>query len=223
MIQLTRRALVCDETPSTIAALRESFDATHVVRLPRLLGNDLLEEVQHAIRSAAFYERSHGDNGEIGREECMADNTVLAMLVLLANDGRLLSLVRAITGCAPIGSFDGRVYRMLGSGHFDRWHSDTGVDRLIGMSVNLSETSYDGGRFELRSLESEHVLWQVSNTGPGDAVMFRISDDLVHRVTEVRGDNPRTAFAGWFQSRPDFLSLLRSGTARRDMYDAEVY
>lgn len=145
----------------------------------------------------------------------MADNSILAMLVLLANDSRLLTFVRSITACAPIGCFDGRVYRMRGVGHFGRWHSDTGVDRLIGMSVNLSETAYEGGRFELRSADSDHVVWQITNTGPGDAVMFRISDDLVHRVTAVRGDNPRTAFAGWFQSRPDFLSLLKSNTARR--------
>jgi len=214
MIQLTRRALICDETPSQITALRESFDSTHAIHLPGFLSGDLVDQVQHAIRSAAFYDRSHGNNGDIGREECMADNSVLAMLVLLANDSRLLTLVRSITGCAPIGCFDGRVYRMRGAaGHFDRWHSDTGVDRLIGMSVNLSESAYEGGRFELRSEDSDHVLWQIANTGPGDAVMFRISDDLVHRVTAVQGENARTAFAGWFQSRPDFLSLLRSSTA----------
>jgi hypothetical protein len=216
MIQLTRRVLICDETPSNIATLRESFDSAHAVHLPGFLSEDLLDEVQRAIRSAAFYDRSHGKNGDIGREECMTDNSALAMLVLLANDSRLLTLVRSITACAPIGCFDGRVYRMRdAAGHFDRWHSDTGVDRLIGMSVNLSETAYEGGRFELRSADSNHVLWQITNTGPGDAVMFRISDDLVHRVTAVQGDDPRTAFAGWFQSRPDFLSLLKSSTARR--------
>jgi hypothetical protein len=214
MIQLTRRVLICDETPSQITALRETFDSTHAVHLPAFLSGDLLDEVQRAIRAAAFYDRSHGKNGDIGREECMADNSALAMLVLLANDTRLITFIRSITGCAPIGCFDGRVYRMRGTaGHFDRWHSDTGVHRLIGMSVNLSEGAYEGGRFELRSTDSDHVLWQITNTGPGDAVMFRISDDLVHRVTAVQGENARTAFAGWFQSRPDFLSLLRSGRA----------
>ena len=190
--------------------MRESFDTVHAVHLPGFVSADLLADVQRAIRSAAFYDRSHGNDGDIGREECMADNTVLAMLVLLANDSRLLALVRSITGCPRIGVFDGRVYRMRNVGHFDNWHSDTGVDRLIGMSVNLSEAVYDGGAFELRLFDSDDVLWRITNTGPGDAVLFRIADNLVHRVTTVRGENARTAFAGWFQSRPDFLTLLRS-------------
>jgi hypothetical protein len=217
MIQLTRRAFINDETSSSIAALRESFDSVHAVHLPRFFDQDLLDYVQRAIRSASFYDRSHGRSGDIGREECMADNTVLAMLVLLANDSRLLTLVRTVSGCPPIGSFDGRVYRMRGGvGHFDRWHSDTGGDnRLIGMSVNVSEAVYEGGTFELRSADSDHVLWRITNTGPGDAVMFRIAENLVHRVSVVQGENARTAFAGWFQSRPDFLSLLRSSRTQR--------
>jgi hypothetical protein len=38
----------------------------------------------------------------------------------------------------------------------------------------------------------------VNNTGFGDAILFRISKDLEHRVTEVVGEVAKTAYAGWF-------------------------
>jgi hypothetical protein len=36
-----------------------------------------------------------------------------------------------------------------------------------------------------------------------------LANDLEHRVTEVVGIHPKTAFAGWFRSQPDFFALLK--------------
>jgi hypothetical protein len=86
---------------------------------------------------------------------------------------------------------------------------------LIGISVNLSGEAFSGGRFELRATAGHERMWSMANTGPGDAVVFEISDALQHRVTDVEGHVPRVTFAGWFQSQPDFLDVLkrRSGMA----------
>lgn len=47
------------------------------------------------------------------------------------------------------------------------------------------------------------------NTGLGDALIFRISGELKHRVAPMEGDEAKTAFAGWFRSDlPDFFDAL---------------
>ena len=37
----------------------------------------------------------------------------------------------------------------------------------------------------------------------GDAILFGLSDDLEHRVGDVHGAFPKTAFAGWFLDHAD--------------------
>jgi hypothetical protein len=46
------------------------------------------------------------------------------------------------------------------------------------MSVNLSADAYEGGMFEMRDAASERPLATWSNTGFGDAILFRLSDTL---------------------------------------------
>jgi hypothetical protein len=138
----------------------------------------------------------------------MDPNAALGLLYLIANDRRLFEAIERITGCSAIGAFIGRVYLMrAGAGHYDRWHSDIDGARLIGMSVNLTEGEFRGGEFELR--QADGIAWRLANTGPGDAILFRIADGLQHRVAGIEGDVARIAFAGWFQSGADLLSVLK--------------
>ena len=96
------------------------------------------------------------------------------------------------------------------SAHYDSWHDDINADegRILGMSVNLSPVRFAGGAFELRGRESKNMVYRHENTGPGDALIFRLSPRLQHRVTDVVGDVPKTAFAGWFRSEPDDYRVL---------------
>ena len=64
------------------------------------------------VDGSSFYRREHDG---IGVEHCMEVNAALAWLLLLINDERLLDVIRSITGCASIGHFDGRVYRLAPS------------------------------------------------------------------------------------------------------------
>ena len=191
--------------------MRRSFDASHAIRLPRLFGADVLRFVREAVGVARFSDR---EDAGLAREQCMDHNTILGMLFLIMNDVRLFDVIRRITGCPPIGSFAGRIYLMRSNaGHYDRWHSDVDGKRLIGISVNLTEASFSGGRFELRPSDAVEPTWSFANVGAGDAVLFRIADHLQHRVTDVDGDIARVAFAGWFQSHPDFLTVLKEGAS----------
>ena len=209
MVQLTRSGLTFRSQPD-LDRLRAEFNRHHCIRLPGLLEPALLHFVRDRLEEAEFNERSHDD---IGVELCLRHDVVLDLLHFLANDQKLFTVVQQLTGCDHIGCFVGRIYRMVpGSGHYDSWHSDTRDHRLIGLSLNLGAPAYEGGVFQLRERRSKDILCEVANTGSGDAILFRISSDLVHQVTAMEGTTPKTAFAGWFHAEPEFMSLLADGT-----------
>jgi hypothetical protein len=218
MLQLTRSRFVCTETPESFSSMRRSFDEQHGLHLPRFLDADLLAYVHQSIRRASFYERDHED---IAREACMSDNPMLAMMCLIMNDGCLFDAIRAVTGCGPVSYMNGRIYAFAANArHFDQWHSDTVNDRRIGISINLTDGVFEGGVLELRYADAAAPHWSIANTGPGDAVLFRLREDLLHRVTPVLGAVPRIAYAGWFQGRGDLLSMLKQ-TARNETHGVE--
>lgn len=165
-----------------------------------------------ALERGAFADYAHDG---IGTELVAKPGLATGVLELLANDPELFAAVRALTGCGPIGCFHGRVYRMVpGSGHYDTWHSDEGLDRMITMSINLSPEPYKGGTLQMREKRSTSLLHEIANTGLGDAIVFRIAPTLTHRVTNVEGRLPKTAYAGWFRSGPSYRELVRERSAR---------
>jgi hypothetical protein len=194
--------------------MRRAFDEQHALRLPQFVHSELLASIQQTVRTASFYTRNHDG---IAREACMAANPTLAMLALIMNDPALFDFIHRISGCRSIRYFGGRVYAFASrADHYDRWHSDAIDARRVGVSVNLSEHEFSGGIFELRHADGDAVQWAAANTGPGDALLFRISDDLVHRVTPVVGPVSRIAYAGWFQDGPDLLTVLKNPGFQHD-------
>src|SRR5262249_1545601 len=134
------------------------------------------------------------------------DTTPSGLLNILLNGRCLLELMQRIIGCGRIGCFLGRVYRLVpGKGHPDAGHTDTGGSRtrLAALSLNLSPKPYAGGFLQFRDAAEKTLLGEVANTGFGDAVLFQLAPCLQHRVSEVEGPMPKTAFAGWYYPEPD--------------------
>jgi hypothetical protein len=183
---------------------RSAFRERHAVHLPGLLSPPILRAVQDELAVAPFVPAGGGFYSEERLDRC----PLWSHLLFLANDPQIFALVEHLTGCDPIGSFIGRVYRRSADGHFDDWHADTVEDRQIGMSINLGPHSFQGGALRLRERATQRVLFEWANVVPGDAVFFRVSEDLEHMVTAVEGDMPRTAFAGWFRRTPDFRETM---------------
>ena len=96
-----------------------------------------------------------------------------------------------------------------GAGHEDVWHDDMNGVRMLTLSINLGRTPFRGGALQLRERGSGRVIFEVSNSGPGDAILFALSDVLEHRVAHVEGDVPKTSLAGWFQREPSGATWLK--------------
>jgi hypothetical protein len=211
MIQLRKSRVVVDS--QDVERLNVEFQEKYCVLLPKLLEPALLDVLLSRLEQGEWCEKVHEG---IGTEVILDDLLAVNVLHFVANSPSFLDAVRNITECAQITWFGGRVYRFVpNSGHYDSWHNDAIDDRLVGMSLNLSPKSYKGGLFQLKERSSDRMLTEVANTGWGDAILFRISERLLHQVTEVEGVEPKTAFAGWFQSgQQNFRDLLRENLSR---------
>jgi 2OG-Fe(II) oxygenase superfamily len=187
--------------PKDVERLREEFCAVNCVRIPQLLHPSLLAFLQRRLEQAQWKSNLHGVVGnDLGMDDITEDQASLHMLYFAANLPDFRGLIEEITECRPLDSFRGRLYRKIsGAGHYNKWHSDDVENRLVAMSINLSPRGYGGGWLEMRKAESEEILLRVGNTGYGDALIFKISSELEHRVTDVQGKEPKTAFAGWFR------------------------
>jgi hypothetical protein len=198
MIQLTKTGLA---GTVDLAELEHQFERLHVFRLTGLLEPDLLQLASSLLESCTWTEKGHG---KISREAVPDNRAPVDLLNSSANTPAFLDLIRRITGWDRLTWFNGRVYRMdPAADHFDSWHADIGDsrhDRLVGMSINLGASSYEGGVFRLRDEATGTILCELPNIVKGDAIFFRISTALKHMVTPVEGNQPKTAFAGWFES-----------------------
>jgi 2-oxoglutarate-Fe(II)-dependent oxygenase superfamily protein len=200
-------------TGDTRSRARAEFRTSRHLLFERFIEPGLLDEWQRRITGAPFKPRvAKGEWGDKPPSEDLRvdDRVVWGGCIFALNDATLFQVVEDLTACVSIGSFFGSVYRIVaGMGHFHTWHNDLDGNRLIALSVNLSRDGYRGGVLQIAERNSKRLLAEVANTGYGDAVIFEISEDLEHRVTEVDAGPDKTAFAGWFVRSPARADLLR--------------
>ena len=218
MIQLTRRGLNFTGVEQDLDALRREFDRRDCLLLENFLHPDVVSLLLPMIHTATFRPKHHD---HVGSELQMESNLALHLLSFLTNDLKLFDLVQKITSCGPVGCFQGRVYKLIPDpAHILDWHHDLNEPgRLIAMSLNLSTAPFRGGVLQIREVGGARIVSEVANTGFGNAVIFRISRDLEHQVTQIQGDASRISFAGWFRSDPDIRTSWRE--LRGDMAEAE--
>jgi hypothetical protein len=205
VIQISNRHTVRTASDQAFADARTRFARQGYLKLAAVIEPDFLRIVTDALDHSEFYTRMHEG---IGSELCASPSPLTGALELAFNDPVLFGLIDELTSCGTIGCFEGRIYRMVpGEAHYDSWHSDVGEDRLLALSVNLGREPADGGLLQIRRADSAELV-EVENRTPGDAVIFRIDPAFRHRVGPVLGAHPRTAYAGWFRTQPDYQTLL---------------
>lgn len=178
----------------------------HHVRLPAVIAADLGARIDDLVPKLTFESRNHG---AIASEECARPDTLTELLAFVFNDPVWLQAVQTIVGCDEVGCFDGRIYRFAhGHNHGHDWHRDVDGNRLAALSVTLTHAAFSGGALEIRE-GTDGAVQQVRNPVFGDAVLFRIADDVYHRVTAPQPGPAKIAYAGWFCRTPKFHDLLR--------------
>ena len=141
-IQIGKSGVVYSPLAEDLGALRPQFDHQHYLKIPELLGPELLDFVQLQIDQSEFCERVHEGIGS-NKELCMTSNTAFAALQFLMNDQRLFQVIQTVTQCDQIGCFQGRVYR-----------------------VNPGSGRASTGRHEYQFKQRALLRWQASDTRP---------------------------------------------------------
>src|SRR5467141_2549037 len=203
MVRLTRHGTMVTATSEDMERGRTRFERDHAVRLFGLLDWEVLGFVQRQIELDGFHERVHDALPSRPVDLAVKPGLALGLLALIVNDSHFLALVRRLTGRQDIQSFSGSMHRRIpGAGHKDAWHNDLGGGRLAALTINLGSEPFEGGVLQIRAARDGAVVFEVRNDGPGDAVLFQLSDSLQHRVTDPEGHVARTVFAGWFRAQP---------------------
>ena len=211
VVRLTRSGPSISGSDGELARLRAHFEGRHHLALPGFLDPALLDTLRGKLAATDFARIDRA----VGSELRPLDNTPYTALELLLNSRRVLELIPRLTGCPRLACFTGRIYRRApGESHVSRWHTDLNEDgRAVTLSINLSDAVYRGGTTLVREADTKRVVCELPNTGFGDAILFPIDPRFEHRVLDVEGDTPKTALAGWFNSKPDPRYLFTRGAA----------
>ncbi len=223
-IQIKKEISSLLTSPQELKQLQKEFKNKQCIFIPRFIESKFLKLIQKEIETSKFTRRIHKN---IGEELVLKNKNIIGLLHFLLNDQELFNTVQEVSNCPKIANIRGRVYRFTSNhGDFDSWHNDLVDKRLIALSINLSSESYSGGILQIRDRYSKQILHEVANTGFGDAIIFNLAPHLQHRVTSVTGTAAKTAFAGWFRSKPSYESyfkkkLLQKSTKRLHRFNIQ--
>ena len=175
-VQLTKAGTLLSASKAQIRQMRAQFKEKHCLCFPEFLEPSLLKSVQREINRAQFRTKKHAVSGvELG----MKENEAMRLLQFILNEPPLFNFLEKVTGCKPVNFFLGRIYSMLpGGSHYHDWHKDNKSFRLLGVSINLSLEVFEGGSLQLRDAKSKKLLHEVTNTGFGDLLIFRIAEKM---------------------------------------------
>jgi hypothetical protein len=206
VIVLNRQGAARSGTASDLQQIAGEYRDHACAHLRGFLATDLLADIWRLCEAARFEERTYEG---IGAEQRIVPGPMLAVLLLALNDPQLLAFISEVTGCGPVGVFEGRVYRMLPrEDHFHGWHSDASGRRRVAISVNLNRESMVTAPLQVRRRDADVPLAEVANATPGDAVIFRVDDDHLHRIRPTPDAGVRVACAGWFCEGEDIRRRL---------------
>jgi hypothetical protein len=201
LIGLAPGGIAFAESRAAIERARKAFAREHCVMIPRFLSTDLLRLLQLDVARGEFRRQIHARLG--GSDLSLPHNNAAGALLFIMNDSRLFAALEEVTGCGRLRAVTGSIRRAVaGKGKVLSWHDDNLKNRRVAITINLSPKKYRGGLLQIRDRRTQQIVREIANVGPGDAVLFRVSPNLEHRNTEVIGETPKTAFSGWFHSRP---------------------
>lgn len=175
---------------------RALFAAHHALLIPEAFDPALLANVMTLGRVASFETERVGT---IGWRTIEAADRVGRVLRFVLERAAFLRWAETVTGCGGLTNVSGVLAEMSpGTDHVLGWHDDCNdPTRRLALIVHLSDTPFDGGRFELADKSDKRPIAAAGYLPPGSILLFRVDPALCHRVTAVEGQQVRRVFAGW--------------------------
>lgn len=209
MIQIKQKGISLSDK-GKIESLRQEYAETSSIILREFIEPSIVKHLLKRFETTNFVPKSEISGGyEFGKTLFVPqDEPIIFTFHLLLNNPKLFKLIEHLTDCEEIGNFTGRMHRsMPDENHLIEWHDDNSNHRLVGITLELSDEKYRGGKFQLRETKSTKIIREISDTNPGDAFIFRISPDLQHRLTVLEEGGKRTVGVGWFCSEPEWKTF----------------
>ena len=198
------------------AERRETFRQRHCVLFKDFVDQRVLRRLRlwRAQASGEFRTRDVVERNlaVTGERQLPQQTSAAGFLFLLLNQPRLFAAIEQFTGAGEdVRCFLGRYYEAVPNReHYtNAFHSAANHHRLFGLSINLSERPVAGGAFEIRHRSAKGIPHTIAAWEFGDAILFRISRSLQHRIRPVTGTVARCCYAGWFVAEPDYRDLAR--------------
>jgi len=188
---------------SLISQYRAEYAESSCIFLPGFLKKSALYPLVKKLGDTNFETKYETEGeGKFGKVLFVPQgNASIIIFNLLLNDNDLFTALQRITDCKPIDNFVGRIHRSEGGEqHNIGWHGDNSDNRLLAITLCLGDDRYTGGKFEIRKKGSDNLLRQFEQLEGGDALIFKISPDLEHRLTTIETGR-RTVGVGWFRGK----------------------
>jgi hypothetical protein len=185
------------------AAYRDKFLETPVLYFRQIFAPRLLQSLVERAASASFID---DDVYRVGQRAIEANQRVGKSISLLLARQALLDWLEDATDIRPLRATAGRLVQTRANSRDELvWHDDMGhLARKLAVVINLSDTPFEGGVFELRAKGSETLLFSHKHVEPGAMLVFAVRPELEHRVTPLTAGGPRRVYAGWFLAKPEF-------------------
>jgi len=187
------------------ADLRAAFERGNALLIDAPFAPALLRSLMARAANAHFV----GDDVErIGTREIEAPQRVGGTISLLLARPAFREWLERATGLTPLRAVAGRLAQTRANGQDAlAWHDDMdGNFRLLGVVINLSDTPFSGGQFEMRHFGNAQPFLSHRHEQPGAMMLFAVGPELQHRVAQVTSGGPRRVYAGWFLSQPEHAS-----------------
>jgi hypothetical protein len=138
---------------------------------------------------------------DIGADLTLSNHNIYYKLNFLFNSKEFINFGRQLLNNDSITKTSFRLFLLDNTcGPGLDWHTDaTKVNRFAAIRVELSETPYSGGKFQLRNKKSKEILFTLDGLKVNQACLFKIDyEQFEHRLLAVTSKS-RSSLIIWFE------------------------
>jgi Rps23 Pro-64 3,4-dihydroxylase Tpa1-like proline 4-hydroxylase len=195
---LSANRVEVNRSAENITHWKSAMSQDKAARLPCVFQPDFSELMRSICDAASLVEEKVEGVGKRWIEPLDRVGKVLSHVL---SDQGVLAWVGEVGDRGTVSHVSGKLasYSAENSSFLD-WHDDNFEGRRIAIVIDLSEHAFEGGEFEMRMRGASDPHFRHRLQGFGTGLIFRVAEDVEHRLLPVTAGGPRRTFAGWFFS-----------------------